>query len=209
VKSRTVTLMLALCGLVAGTPAACASGLAQLHAFLEGTHTARGAFEQGVTSAQRRTTQTSSGTFAFARPGKFRWSYDKPFTQLIVGDGSRVWVYDKDLNQVTVRDLDAALGSTPAALLAGDNALERSFELAEGAPSEGLEYVDATPRSPDTQFKCIRIGFRDDLPRAMTLVDAFNQTTELTFTRIERNPKLSADLFHFTPPPGADVVGPK
>ena len=192
--------------LAASQPAQ-ATGLGQLHAFLEGTHASRGTFAQTVQNAQRRTTQTTSGSFALARPGKFRWSYDKPFEQEVVGDGTRVWIYDKDLNQVTVRALDAALGSTPAALLAGDNALERSFELTEGTPANGLEYVEAKPRSPETQFRRIRIGFRDSLPQAMTLVDAFGQTTELRFAGVERNPPLPPDLFRFTPPPGADVVG--
>jgi outer membrane lipoprotein carrier protein len=186
-----------------------ARGLDQLHAFLEGTKTARGTFHQTVTNAQGRTTQKSSGSFAFQRPGKFRWTYDKPYDQLIVGDGANVWIYDKDLNQVIERKLDAALGSTPAALLAGDNALEHSFELVEGAAANGLDYVDATPKSADTQFKRIRLGFRDNLPRAMTLTDAFGQTTELVFDTIERDPRVAPDQFSFTPPAGADVIGPK
>ena len=188
-------------------PPAQASGLDQLHAFLDGTRTSRGTFQQTVTNAQRRTTQTTGGTFAFARPGKFRWTYDKPFDQVIVGDGASVWVYDKDLNQVIVRKLDAALGATPAALLAGDNALERNFDLTAGAQADDIQYVEATPRSAESQFKRIRLGFRDNLPRTMILTDAFGQTTELTFTSIERNPSLAGDLFRFTPPPGADVVG--
>jgi outer membrane lipoprotein carrier protein len=199
--------ILAGLALALSLPVAQASGLDQLHAFLEGTKTARGTFEQTVSNAQRRTTQKTSGTFAFLRPGKFRWTYDKPFDQLIVGDGASVWVYDKDLNQVIVRKLDAALGATPAALLAGDNALERNFDLTSGAQAGELEYVEATPRAAESQFKRIRLGFRDNLPRAMTLVDAFGQTTELTFTSVERNPSLAGDLFRFTPPPGADVVG--
>jgi len=184
-----------------------ASGIDQLHAFLEGTKTARGTFSQKVSNAQHRTTQTTSGTFAFARPGKFRWTYDKPFDQLIVGDGSSVWMYDKDLNQVVVRKIDAALGATPAALLAGDNALEKNFDLTAGAQEGELQFVEATPRSAESQFKKIRLGFRDNLPRAMILTDAFGQTTELAFTAFERNAQLAPDLFRFTPPQGADVVG--
>jgi len=200
-------LALAVLALLVLVPAADATGLAQLRAFLDGTRTSKGAFKQTVMNSQRRTTQSTSGTFAFARPGKFRWTYDKPFDQLIVGDGTSVWVYDKDLNQVIVRKLDAALGSTPAALLAGDNALDRSFDLVEGEAANGLEYVDATPKSADSQFKRIRLGFRDNLPQAMTLTDAFGQTTELVFSGVERNPSLAADLFRFTPPAGADVLG--
>ena len=189
------------------TAAAAASGLDQLHAFLEGTRSAQGAFKQVVVNRDGRTTQSTSGTFAFARPGKFRWTYDKPFDQLIVGDGEKVWVYDRDLNQVIVRRLDAALGATPAALLAGDNALENNFALVAAGSENGIEYVDATPKAPDSQFKRIRLGFVDSLPRRMVLTDAFGQTTELTFTDVRRNPALAPETFSFTPPKGADVVG--
>lgn len=184
-----------------------ASGLDQLHAFLERTQSAQGSFRQNVVNKDRRTTQTTSGTFAFQRPGKFRWTYEKPFDQLIVGDGEKVWVYDRDLNQVIVRKLDAALGATPAALLAGDNALEKNFTLVAGGEADGVEYVNATPKSAESQFTRIRLGFVDNLPRRMELTDAFGQSTELTFTDVRRNPTLAADAFQFTPPKGADVVG--
>jgi outer membrane lipoprotein carrier protein len=183
------------------------SGLDELHAFLEGTKTAQGNFAQVVTNRDGRTTQTSSGTFAFERPGKFRWTYAKPFDQLIVGDGEKVYVYDRDLNQVIVRKLDAALGATPAALLAGDNALEKNFTLTASGSDQGLEFVDALPRASDSQFKKIRIGFAKGLPKKMILSDAFGQTTDLTFSDVERNPKLATNMFQFTPPKGADVVG--
>ena len=153
-----------------------------------------------------RAPQSSTGTFAFARPGKFRWSYEKPYEQLVVGDGSKVWVYDRDLNQVIVRQLDAALGATPAALLAGDNALERNFTLVDGGSADGLAWVEATPKAAESTFTKVRIGFRDALPRAMELTDAFGQTTRLAFDAFERNVSLGADLFRFTPPAGADVV---
>lgn len=201
---RSVLLGCAI-ALVATT--AGASGLDQLHAFLEGTQSAQGSFRQNVVNKDRRTTQTTSGTFGFQRPGKFRWTYDKPFDQLIVGDGEKVWVYDRDLNQVIVRKLDAALGATPAALLAGDNALEKNFTLVAGGEADGVEYVNATPKSAESQFTRIRLGFVDNLPRRMELTDAFGQATELTFSDVRRNPKLAADAFRFTPPKGADVVG--
>jgi outer membrane lipoprotein carrier protein len=187
--------------------AAGASGLTQLKAFLEGTRTARGGFQQTVVNQNKRTTQSGGGTFAFARPGKFRWAYERPFAQLIVGDGAKVWIFDADLNQVIVRKLDAALGSTPAALLAGDNALETHFSLKEGGAAGDIEYVDATPKSAESQFTRVRLGFKDNLPRSMELTDTFGQTTQLLFGSIERNPALAPDLFRFMPPAGADVVG--
>ena len=106
-----------------------------------------------------------------------------------------------------MRKLDAALGATPAALLAGDNALEKNFSLVAAGEGEGLQYVDATPKSAESQFTRIRPGFADNLPRRMELTDAFGRSTELTFSDMRRNPQLAADAFRFTPPKGADVVG--
>ena len=200
-------------GLLAASFAARAGGIDELHAFLDGAKNGRATFKQTVVARSGRAPQASSGTFAFQRPGKFRWSYDKPFEQLVVGDGAKVWVYDKDLNQVIVRALDAALGATPAALLAGDNALERNFTLVDGGNADGLAWVDATPKAAESTFTKVRIGFKGALPRAMELTDAFGQSTRLAFDSFEKNVNLAADLFRFTPPPGADVVqapsGPK
>lgn len=192
---------------VALAPAAVeAGGIDELHAFLDGAKNGRATFTQTVVARSGRAPQASSGTFAFARPGRFRWSYEKPYEQLVVGDGARVWVYDRDLNQVIVRELDAALGATPAALLAGDNALEKNFSLVDAGAADGLAWVEATPKSADSTFTKVRIGFRGELPRAMELVDAFGQTTRLAFDTFERNVAIPADQFRFAPPPGADVV---
>ena len=186
--------------------AAGAGGLEQLKAFVDGTRSGKSSFQQVVTSKDRRD-RTTTGVFYFLRPGRFRWSYDKPVEQLIVGDGTKLWVYDRDLNQVIVRGQAAALGASPAALLAGDNALERNFTLTDAGSADGLAMIEARPNSADGSLARVRIGFRDNLPRRMELVDAFGNTTLLTFDRFERNPTLDPSLFAFVPPPGADVVG--
>lgn len=184
-----------------------ASGLDQLHAFLDGTRSGRTTFTQTVTAKSGRAPQQASGSFAFSRPGKFRWTYDKPFQQLIVGDSDKLWIYDRDLNQVIVRKLGAALGASPAALLAGDNTLERNFTLTGGIAGEGLEWVDAKPKAADSGFQEVRIGFRDNVPRRMELRDNFGQVTQLDFGNFERNAAIDPAQFRFTPPRGADVVG--
>jgi outer membrane lipoprotein carrier protein len=186
---------------------AAASGPDQLKAFLSGAKTGKTTFRQVVTGKSGSVPQESSGTFAFARPGKFRWTYEKPHAQIIVGDGQKLWIYDPDLNQVVVRKLDQALGATPAALLAGDDSLEKNFELHDGGKSGDAEFVDAKPRAADSGFASIRIGLKDDLPRTMELSDSFGQMTQLSFGSFERNASVDATLFRFVPPPGADVVG--
>lgn len=183
-----------------------ASGIEQFKAFLENTRQARGSFVQSVAGKSGRRPQQSAGLFAFARPGKFRWSYEKPYQQLLVSDGQKLWSYDPDLKQVTVSKLGKALGASPAALLAGD-ALEDNFVLADGGAAEGYEFVEATPKVGDSSFQRVRIGFRDKLPRVMEVHDNFGQTTTLLFDRFEANASLPADSFRFTPPKGVDVVG--
>jgi len=186
---------------------ALASGLDQLRAFLDGTRSGRTTFTQTVSVRSGRAPPQATGDFAFSRPGKFRWTYEKPFQQLIVGDGDKLWIYDRDLNQVIVRKLGQALGSSPAALLAGDNALERNFTLTGGIASEGLEWVNAKPKSADSGFQEVRIGFADNLPRRMELTDSFGQVTRLEFAGFERDKAVDPTLFRFTPPRGADIVG--
>lgn len=184
-----------------------ADGVDRLKSFVAQAHSGQAQFEQTVLDRAGRKVQAASGTFQFQRPGRFRWTYDKPAEQLIVGDGSRFWVYDRELNQVTVRKLDLALGSTPAALLAGSDDIEKSFTLADGGTRDGLEWVEALPRSRESGFERVRMGFNAQaLPEAMELKDQFGQTTYLKFSKIEKNPKLGPELFSFTPPKGADVV---
>ena len=184
-----------------------AGGVERLKAFVSETRSGQAQFEQTVLDRAGRKVQAASGSFQFQRPGRFRWAYDKPAEQLIVGDGKRFWVYDKDLNQVTVKKLDLALGATPAALLAGSDDIEAAFQLEDGGAKDGLEWVEALPRNRDSGFERVRMGFNAQaLPEAMELKDQFGQTTYLKFSKMEKNPKLGADLFTFAPPKGADVI---
>jgi outer membrane lipoprotein carrier protein len=184
-----------------------ADALEKFRTFVRETQSARTAFEQKVYDSGKRLVQASSGTFAFQRPGRFRWHIRVPYEQLIVGDGTRVWIHDADLNQVTVRSMGKALGSTPAALLAGDQDVERAFELSNVGPVAGLEWLEARPRDRDAGFERIRLGMGRDGVEAMELYDHFGQTTLLQFSRLERNPRLYPGDFRFTPPKGADVLG--
>ena len=152
--------------------------------------------------------QSASGIMQFQRPGKFRWTYQKPYEQIIVGDGEKFWLYDVDLNQVTVKKLDAALGSSPAALLSGSNEIERDFTLKESRSQDGLDWLQATPKSIDSSFESILMAFNAQAELVvMELNDAFGHKTVLRFSAMQHNPKLSAQQFQFTPPKGADVLG--
>lgn len=187
-------------------PAVSAAGIEVLKGFLDQTTSARARFAQMVLDKDRKMLQQATGTMQFSRPGKFRWEYDKPYEQTIVGDGARLWVYDKDLNQVTVRRLDRALGASPAALLAGSNEIEKDYQLSSIGTQEGLDWLEALPRNRDTVFERIRLGFSKAGLEAMELRDQFGQVTVIRFADVERNPKLPAAAFTFTPPKGADVI---
>jgi outer membrane lipoprotein carrier protein len=184
-----------------------AAGVERFQAYLRSTQTASADFEQQVFDREKKLVQRSRGSFTLQRPGRFRWSYAQPYAQLIVGDGKRVWIYDEDLNQVTVRAMASALGSTPAALLAGAADVERAFELTNAGQRDGLEWVEAKPREREAGFERIRLGLGTAGVQAMELTDHFGQTTLLRFSNIARNPKVDPDAFRFVPPKGADVLG--
>jgi outer membrane lipoprotein carrier protein len=182
-----------------------AAAIERFKTFAKSTQTARGSFEQKVYDRDRHLSQESKGSFAFQRPGKFRWVYDKPVDQVIVGDGDRVWIYDRGLAQVTAR----ALGSTPAALLAGSTDVEKAFELADAGAKDGLEWLEAKPKDREAGFEKIRMGFSASGLQAMELSDNFGQTTILRFSALEPNVRVDAKEFRFEPPKGADVLGEK
>ena len=200
---RFLFLLLAL-----GGPApAHASSLDKMKNFIQQSSSARAQFSQQLLDKNGRSVQQSSGVMEFSRPGKFRWAYEKPYAQLIVGDGEKLWVYDPELNQVTVKKLEQGLGSSPAALLAGSNEIENGYALKDAGTRDGLDWLEALPKNKDGAFERVRMGFgRLDL-EVMELRDSFGQTTVLRFSGLERNPKLSPDLFKFTPPKDADVLG--
>src|SRR5882672_6437640 len=186
-----------------------AAAIDRFRSFLQSTQSVRADFDQKVSDRGGKLVQESKGSFVLLRPGRFRWTYAKPVDQLIVGDGQRVWIYDRDLNQVTVRRLSKALGSTPAALLAGSSDVEKAFELSEAGQQDGLEWLDAKPRDKEAGFDRIRMGFDVAGVRAMVLTDHFGQTTVLRFSSLVRNPKVDPKEFRFEPPQGADVLGEK
>jgi outer membrane lipoprotein carrier protein len=203
--------------LLVSAPAAFASGTEQLKAFVAQVQSARGEFVQREVKAPPKNVPasgsvvstlggTSSGTFVFARPGKFIWTYEKPYTQVLQADGDSLYVYDKDLNQVTIRKLGGALGASPAAILFGSNDLDKNFTLRDAGVKGGIDWLELIPKARDTQFQSVGIGFRDGNLEAMELHDVFGNVTLLTFSNIQKNPALKPGSFKFTVPKGADVI---
>ena len=185
-----------------------AAALDQFKQFVASTQSAKGEFTQRQVRTENGVTKvvnTSSGSFVFSRPGKFIWTYQKPYEQLIQADGEKLFIYDKDLNQVTTKKLGNALGSSPAAILFGSNDLDKNFTLKEGGTKDGLEWLEAVPKSRDTTFERIGIGLKNGTPMAMELHDSFGQVSLLTFGSFEKNPSLKVNSFSFTVPKGADV----
>jgi outer membrane lipoprotein carrier protein len=191
--------------LACSVAAARADALDTLREFVRDVKSGRAAFTQTVTSADGQKKRLSSGSFEFQRPNRFRFAYAKPFEQLIVSDGQKVWIHDVDLNQVSVRRLSAALGATPAALLAGAS-LDQQFELAAAPATDGVDWVQAVPRQKDGAFQAMRIGFRGKELAAVEILDNFGQRSVLQFSQYAANVALPEQSFRFVPPAGADVI---
>ena len=202
---RRMNKFLAAVSLSVAALAAHADSVDTLKDFIRDVKTGRAQFTQTVTSPDGAKKKTSTGSFEFARPNRFRFVYAKPFEQQIVADGQKVWIYDADLNQASSRKFDSALGATPAALLAGGS-LDKDFELAPLPAKDGLEWVAATPRAKDGAFKSVRVGFRAKELAAVEIVDAFDQRSLLQFSRFTADVLIPAETFQFKPPAGADVI---
>ena len=176
-----------------------------LRSFVRDVKSGRAQFTQTVTSPDGAKKKSSTGSFEFSRPNRFRFAYGKPFEQTIVGDGEKVWIYDADLNQVSSRKLGNALGATPAALLAGGS-LDKDFDLATLPARDGMEWAEAKPKAKDGAFQSMRIGFKGKDLAAIEILDSFGQKSLLRFAAFVANAVVDADTFRFTPPPGADVI---
>jgi outer membrane lipoprotein carrier protein len=192
-------------GMVLATVAAAAAPVDTLRDFVRDVKSGRAQFTQVVTSPDGAKKKTSSGSFEFSRPNRFRFAYAKPFEQTIVADGEKVWIYDADLNQVSSRKFSAALGATPAALLAGGS-LDQDFELSNLPSRDGLDWAEARPKAKDGAFQSVRVGFRAKDLAALEIVDSFGQKSLLSFTAFTPNVPVPAESFRFIAPAGADVI---
>lgn len=202
---KRVLLLLLVCLLP--MPLLAGTGIDRMQEFFNEITTIRADFTQVVVGPRNKTLQETTGSMLISRPGRFRWDYQKPYQQLIIADGQKVWLYDADLEQVTVRKMDTALGNTPALLLSSDTNIEENFSVKELGMEHNLAWVELTPKNTEGGFERLVLGFDEQNLRQMELQDAFGQLTRLTFSKIERNPVLDPGLFEFVPPQGVDVIG--
>ncbi len=202
---KFISLML-LC-LMAGATSAIEPTATSLDRFFRGLDNLAAGFEQTISDAQGSITQRATGRLSIQRPGKFRWDYDTPYKQLVLGDGQRLWTYDVDLEQVTVKPQHDALAGTPALLLSAKEQPRDLFNVKPLPDRDDEEWFELTPHAQDTQFSQLRLGFRYDQLVAMELVDSFDQLTKFRFTNLHVNGPVSAQLFRFVPPEGVDVIG--
>lgn len=189
--------------LAAATPQ---SGLDRLRAFLERAQTLRAEFSQEIVDANRQVVETARGRVVLKRPGRFRWDYQAPYERVVLADGERLWLYEADLQQVTVRPLTAGLGETPAALLTGGREILERFEVVSSWSGEDLAWVRLKPRSTDSDFDAVAIGFRGADPVRLEIDDRLGQQTRIALSAIATNRPVGDDTFRFEVPAGVDVI---
>ena len=178
-----------------------------LDAFLKELKTLHATFKQKLFNEQGKLLETAQGEMFIQRPHQFRWDYQQPYQQLIVADGEKIWVYDADLEQVTVKNLDRALGKTPALLLSSGRQVEADFFVTPlPTPTEALARFELIPKDAQAQFESIRLTLQKNKLQGFELTDNLGQTTFITFAQGQYNQKLDQGLFIFTPPAGTDVI---
>ncbi|HEY6643675.1 outer membrane lipoprotein chaperone LolA [Povalibacter sp.] len=199
-------------GLLLSFSLACASaaddaGYKRVEQLLGNLQSLQADFKQTLTDGKGEVAEQSSGTIAIRRPNRFRWEYQQPHEQLMVADGTRIWLFDPDLEQVTVRRMGDSLSATPAMLLSGEGKLSDNFNVTKTTRDAAAEWVMLEPRRNDTDFKWVRLGFGGDVLKYMQLADKLGQITTLEFTNVQKNPSLDPSRFVFKVPEGSDVIG--
>ncbi|MGZ8242550.1 outer membrane lipoprotein chaperone LolA [Methylomagnum sp.] len=196
-------LLVALPSMADDTP------IQRLRNFLAKASTLQADFAQVQIDENGNQGKRATGVFYLQRPGKFRWDYQTPYAQEIVSSGNKVWFYDKDLEQVTAKQLNAAIGSTPALLLSGEVALEKNFTIEKQSVEEGLYWLKLLPKSEESGFKYVLLGLEGNVLAAMELSDNFGQLTRIYFHNVKTGIKPDSAIFEFKPPAGVDVFEDK
>jgi outer membrane lipoprotein carrier protein len=193
---------------VAALSLACASAFAtatdELRDFVRNVKSGKSTFTQTVASPNGKQ-KVSNGSFAFERPNRFRFVYEKPYAQTVVGDGAKVWIYDPDLNQASSRKVGDALANTPAALIVS-NDIDKVFTLSDAPSKDGIDWVLATPKQAEGTVRSLKVGFKGHALAQLEIDDSFGQKSLIVFNGFEANAKLPSDTFVFVPPKGADVA---
>lgn len=209
--TRWLTAFILLCcahvAQSANVSADAAAGRQKVEGFLQGLQSLQANFKQTLSDRAGQIVEEATGQLAIRRPDRFRWDYREPNQQVIVADGTRIWLYDSDLEQVTVRKLDDTLSATPAMLLSGQGNLQDNFTVTQTSQEGATQWVRMEPKRDDTDFKWVRLGFEGATLRFMQLADKLGQTTTLEFSQLQRNSAIDPTRFTFTVPAGADVIG--
>lgn len=196
-----------LLALLPATALAADTARERLQQFSDGLTAISGHFEQSVSGAAGHAGERSSGTLALRAPRSFRWHTEQPFEQLIVADGTRVWIYDPDLMQVSVRDQGGEEAHSPLTILTDLDRLDEDFVISEGGEHDGLAWLYLMPRDDEPQFSQVELGFDTTSLVRMRFQDQLGNTSTINFSDWQPNARLPADTFRFSPPPGVDVVG--
>ena len=200
-SALTAALLLAI------STAANAGARDQLDAFSKGLKGLDGQFSQQVFDPRGKQKEASTGRVAVSAPRLFRWEYVKPYPQLIVADGKTVWVYDPDLQQASKRPQGVEEASSPLAILLDPAKLDRDFTVKEAGASNGIEWLQLTPKQADAAFKTAKLGFGKAGLAEMEYVDALGQRTKISFSGWKRNPGFAKGTFRYVPAKGVDVIG--
>ncbi len=200
-----VLLVLSLCLFHASIFAA--SAMDQLNRFHDDIRTIEADFHQELKDANDNMVQESKGKVWIKRPGLFRWEYNEPYPQTIVADGLRIWIYDPELDQVTVKQEDSAMGNAPALVLSGKHPLDRDFKLIEVDRGDKHQWVTLVPKQDDADFAEISVAFLNDVLALLELKDKLGQRTLIHFKSLKTNADIDTTKFHFNVPPGTDVIG--
>jgi outer membrane lipoprotein carrier protein len=159
-------------------------------------------------SMQGHLRQPESGTLTLRKIGKMRWDYVQPKGKLFISDGKSVYLYTAQDNRVEKWKLkDTEDMRAPLAFLLGKMDMKREFRDFQMHTGDGGTWLDASAKNDRVPYERLQMLIAPDSSILQLKVVGRDQSVlSFTFDGERLNAPVGDEVFHFTIPPGAEVV---
>ena len=154
-------------------------------------------------------TQSVKGTVKIKKPGKMKWVYGAPDTQILISDGKNLWLYVPEEEQATRVPVESIYSSnTPALFLAGKGKLTRSFNVESVSEENKNILVTLVPKNDDQGLArlILHADKKNYQITGSTVYDKLGNKTDIRFSRIRINREIPEEQFQLKTPPGVEIL---
>jgi outer membrane lipoprotein carrier protein len=153
--------------------------------------------------------QSVKGSVSIKKPGKMKWSYGAPDTQILISNGSTLWLYVPEEEQATKVPIESIYSSnTPALFLAGKGKLTQTFNIENVNLDIDPISITLTPKADDQAMTRLQLfaNKKNYQITGSTVYDKLGNKTEIWFSNIKTNREIPEKTFQFQAPANVEVL---